>query len=178
MKNCILCKTIDLSDTVCVKCGFNNESEKIDDFERLRTYHRKLNKEGPWQQEVRLIRELKKMKGYSYRKIEEKLDIKRSSVWNAVKLAEGLEKHPELSECINKAQAIRKLKEKESQGYTVEPAPDNEEEIQKYLFNNWEETPFTEKWELVKGSRLDGKYATSCGEIDLLARSKKTKTGL
>ena len=96
MIDCKLCKTKELIDAVCWTCGFNNESELFDDFEKLRIYHRKLNKEGPWVNEVELIERLNRIQRWSFSEIEEKLDIKKTMISFNVKLAKGIVKYPEL----------------------------------------------------------------------------------
>jgi hypothetical protein len=127
--------------------------------------------------EVKLIKGLSKTQMWSVRKIEKKLDLNRSAISRAIKLAEGLTKYPELKKCRNKNQAIRLLKESESQMIAVRSVPEKEIEIQKYLYKNWEKTTFAAKWELIrKGTQANGNYvATNCGIIDLLAKDKKGK---
>jgi len=180
MIDCKLCKTKELIDAVCRQCGFNNESKSFDGFGKLRIYHRKLNKEGPWVNEVELIERLNRIQRWSVREIEEKLDINRSTISLAVKLAKGIVKYPVLKEFENKSQANRFLQARESEMIGVRDLPEKESEIQKYLYNNWEETPFSEKWELVKkGTQADGNYdAGNGGILDLLAKGRNGRDWL
>ena len=96
-----------------------------------------------------------------------------------IRLAEALEKFPELLKSKNKAIAKKRLKAiKNEISYEGDsPTFSLEKDLQKYLSSNWEETPFHEEWELQKtGVLKEGKYSTGeIGEIDLLAKHRKEK---
>jgi len=175
MSECKLCETKCLSESVCFDCGFNNESDKIDDPEKLQIYHRKLIKEDPWHKEVALIYRLHKIYGNAIRKYKKYIKLEKVAIHNAVKLAKALEEHQELIECKNKTQALNRLKEINSQLIKVRSLPKEEIEIQIYLYDNWNKIPFTKKWDIFKGdgSQNYGQYSTdNCGTIDLLAKGK------
>lgn len=196
MKKCHVCELdIQESDLICNNCGYDFDKREIVDKERLISYKNKLAREKNWIEEINLMKRVNDIQikkhglssthpekygqgGWSMIKTAKLFGGSRHPIPEYIKLAEELEKHPELLKCKNKSQTIKKLKDIKD-GIHLESNEskfESEQDLQKYLYNNWEKTAFNDgtlinkEWELQR-TNIEGKYIIGeIGEIDLLAK--------
>jgi len=195
MKECQLCFSINTDILeICSNCGYNFEKEEIGDKDKLRALLGELSKK--WIEEIKLKRNINEIQitkygssstnpdaeGWSERKTARLLGEKHSLTSPDIRLAEALDKFPELLKCKNKTNAKRMLNEIKKAGTYKGDRPTFrlEKDLQKYLNSNWEETPFHEEWKLQKrGVLKEGQYNTGeIGELDLLGKHRKEQRWL
>ena len=190
MGHCPICNSFSKDGITPCECGYDFAKQEIADSNRVQTYVINLRKKGPWHDEVRAkkkIHEIQRQKygdtrygkrgGWSFEKTANLLDESKGLTKPDIELAQALDEYSELLSARNKSEAKRRLKIlKEGQTTTGEMATfDFEAQLQDYLFNRWEETPFHEEWILQETDALrQGKYNTQeVGEIDILAKHRK-----
>ena len=180
MKKCPVCESIsDDAVSMCDKCGYDFEERVIKGEDRLHIYRDDLHRSKRWVEEVQLKRRVKRIQveskvGWSVRDTAKLFQEWPSTMSTDIRLAEGLDKYPELRKCKNRAEAKRRLVELEQ---TKEGrrrfAFESELELQQYLDVNWRRIPLLDDWDKVSNS-LDGKYSTGdVGEMDFLARHRR-----
>ncbi len=151
-------------DALCV-CGYSFEDDRIIDFESLRQRIASTKAEH-WSVSVRLVQAITRFqltKEISGRQTARDLGLSVTNHHRTIKLADAIEKHPQLAGCRNEDAARRELA---SPGVD---AFESEEKLQKYLEQNWEVTKLGSEWELVRGGHYD---TCEIGIIDLLAKHR------
>ena len=101
------------------------------------------------------------------------LGMSTGGISTDIRLAEALNKHDFISKFRTKTDALRYLNKAKDANH-IENFFRSEDELQQYLYEHWEDTPFHEDWKLFeRGKKFKkGKYDTKeIGEIDLLAKS-------
>ncbi|MBU1964364.1 MAG: DUF1016 family protein [Proteobacteria bacterium] len=165
--------------------------KEITDRDRIRAYHMRLSKSQNWVAVIRfkkIVNEIQiKKYGYSSayspsgawskRKTAELLGEGSVTTSEDIRLAEAIDKYPQLLNCKTKSEANKRLKEIQT-GITYkgdQPTFQFEKDLQKYLNSNWSEIPFFKEWNLQKkGALKEGRYNTGVvGEIDILARHRE-----
>ena len=191
MSQCHLCECdVPEPDRICSNCGWDHEKQEIHDRNSLLAFLGSLVKLKRWVPEAKLKKRLTDLYikkrgassttlesvGWSMRRTADLLSESVGTTSTDIKLAEGLEDHPELSECKNKTQAKNRLQQIERgiSFNTEKPSFEFERALQRYLHVNWQNMPFNDEWELQDtGFFRDGRYDTrEIGEIDLLARHR------
>ncbi|MGD0399122.1 MAG: hypothetical protein ABSC04_09425 [Syntrophobacteraceae bacterium] len=195
MKTCPLCSCDSEAVEICDSCGFSFDEEQIRDRDkdRIRALFAKIVKSGKWIEAVRLKKRINEIQtekhgpsstnsdrgGWSERKTADLLDESNSVTSPDIRLAEALEIYPELLHYSAKGKARNRLEEIKNGHMSPSSHFRSEKELQIFLNNNWDKTPFNEEWELQKTWMLDGRYKTrDIGEIDLLARHRKERRWL
>ena len=173
---CQLCNS-DLPEKfiVCGECGCNFEKKENTDKNKVQSYLGKLKIDCGWAEKVRAIKRLHDIlltkysnNEWSIRDTENILGISKTTISDNIKLAICLDKNPKLSELENITKAKRICKESSKDSIKTE------DELQKYIYNNWEKIPFFKEW-FLKRNANDGKYYTGeVGEIDFLVQHRKT----
>ena len=190
MGNCPICNSFGKDGITTCECGYDFAKMEIADPNRIQAYIASLSKKSRWTDEVRTkgrIHEIQKQRygatrygtrgGWSFEKTAHLLDESKGLTKPDIELAQALDEHSELLSARNKSEAKKRLKVlKEGQTTTGETATfDFEAQLQDYLFNRWEETPFHAEWIVQDTDALrQGKYDTQeIGEIDILAKHRK-----
>ncbi len=177
MTVCRVCaQKTDESNVICASCGFHIHEKRIANIDRLRSWVHRL-KNDSWIDEITLKYRLQKVLGCSLPVMAKLLGVKsKSGVGMDIDLARSLDEHPELEHCRNKASARERLKQIQRGATPTGQTPTfaYEEDLQRYLHENWHKTPLSKDWELENHVATPmGKYSTNeVGEIDLLARGK------
>jgi Endonuclease NucS C-terminal domain len=175
MGNCILCSNKNSEDdSVCIFCGYDQNTNRINDFERCKAYYRKIiSRTHHWSESVKFLGRIEELLRCSQSHMAEILKISKAKVSTDLVLARRLKENPELERFSSK---------KKAQLYSDKPYKDifeSEEKLQRYLYNNWEKTPFSKDWSLIKSSGMYGKHlADEMGEMDLLAQNKDSGSWL
>jgi hypothetical protein len=152
------------NDALCV-CGYSFEDDRIVDLERLKQRIASTRAEN-WSVYVRLVQAITRFqstKGISGRQTARDLGLSATNHHRTIKLADAIEKHPRLAGCRNEDAARRELASPGADAF------ESEEELQKYLEQNWEATKLGSEWELVQGGHYD---TGEIGIIDLLAKHR------
>ncbi len=186
MKQCPLCGSEIPDSTLICDCGYDFEQEEITDWDKMRALLAR--KDLDWKKHIRIEKRAleiqtkkygtstksPKSKGWSMHKLEKYIGISFQSVSRDIQIAKALDKYPKLSKCKTKEKAFARLKELErgigsGEG---EYGFEDEDELQEFIFSNWERTPFWPEWKLHKGSyHKEGKVdAGEVGIMDLLAK--------
>lgn len=193
MTLCRLCQSE--SSEICNNCGWSQEKEEVCNHDQLRAFLAKLKKSKKWVEEIKLKKLLTEIYikkygfswtnregGWSRTKTAELLHEAPSTTTVDINLAEELDKHPDLLKCRNKTEAKKRLDQMKN-GFASDGEQSTfefEKDLQTYLYNNWNSTPFYDEWELQNtGVLKTGRYNTGeIGEIDLLAKHRKEQKWL
>ncbi len=183
MGKCNLCNSTHTNDIIlCATCGYNFKKNEVGNRDTLLAYLSKLKKSKNWIEEVKLKKRINDIQGRKYRewserKTSEFLEERNNVISPDIRLAEALEQYTVLLSCKSKTEAKRRLDEIKRGNTILRKTPTfrTEKNLQQYLYDNWENTPFSKEWKLQRKSKSrDGKYPTGLiGEIDLLAKSYK-----
>jgi hypothetical protein len=173
------------SDPIC-KCGYNFEKTEISDEDKLRIYYGSnlQTDKKKWVERADFILHLhdfqqeKKGKtspgtkgGWGDRDTQKLLGEKSVGTVNKnLNMAREFEEYPTLKDCKNMSTA-QKFLEKSTSFFKKY---DNEDDLQQYLENNWDKTPFGDEWEL-KESQVNVGYKK---RMDLLAYHRTEKCWL
>lgn len=183
MARCPVCNFTEYDSATTCRCGYDFEKKEIIDRQKIRAYISRFAKSNPrqWVQEVRLKREINQIQlekypnptwnsryGWSGKKTAELLGEGNNVTSPDIRLAEALDKHPELKHCKNKRQANTCFKEINEGGSSFKKF-ESEKRLQEYLEANWEKTPFGSEWDLRECQYNTGK----AGVIDLIARHRE-----
>ena len=169
MKQCPLCETSNPDDVAeCDECGYNFETEEVGDQIRKYVEYRK----GlPWVEHIEKRKRVYDFLGCSVRNLAERLQLALGTLSQDLKLARGLEEHPELRQCKNKNHALKLLAVYEG---SDEPPFKSELELQEYLHDHWKDTSLVEEWDPPRQGWSKGKQKIGdAGEMDLLAHHRK-----
>jgi hypothetical protein len=185
IRKCPICQKTDLESNEICECGYDSTQKFIPEETKIRNYILKFRIDKNWIEEVRAkqriheVQQAKKGKsyvgspwGWKIKDTAELLGEAKSMISDDLKLAESLDSHPELTDCSNKSQARRRLKELE--GFRIfervfgKSLP-SEDELHRFIEGNWQKIPFFENWELRESKLNTG----GAGEIDLLAYDKQ-----
>ena len=110
-------------------------------------------------------------RGWTIKKTAKLLSDNTTSISDHLKVSSAFNKYPELKKCKTLNEANRRLREYDETGILRKYYRrfDSENDLHKYLENEWTNTPLGYDWEL-KGSFYN---AGTAGQIDILARHKK-----
>jgi len=148
-------------------CGYNSKLNKIEIPKKLRSYHRSIQPKitGHWVESVCFKKKLIELLQCSQREVSRILKISPAAVSDELKLATKFEKNPSLKKTYkSKTSAIEAIKS------YINPI-DYEEDLQKYIYKEWNNIPLLKNWLIYEKNHLYGKYNTiEAGEIDLLAQ--------
>lgn len=168
MASCDLCKNEKILESgPCKICGYILQTESID-RNLMEAYYHKINK-NDWPQSVLFLYRLQNLMHMSQADLTRFFNVSKAKISDDLKLARALKEDPDLSKIKSKKKALESI-------YSLAPRKINlEDDLQKYIYNHWQETPFSEKWDLVKSkTSYVGKHsAGTIGEMDLLARNKE-----
>ncbi len=188
MKQCPLCGSEVTDSTSMCDCGYDFEKKEVADWTRTYMW---INHPGlGWPKEVMRKKKVHDLQvkrhgpkisrsndapGWTQKKTAEMLGEGESTATLSrdLSLAKALDAYPDLKSIKKKSKAMKRLKEIK----TGMPSKDDtrfgkEDELQEYLANNWDKTPFAEEWEIQK-KWTKGKFDTGkVGIIDLLAKHK------
>jgi len=186
MKQCPLCDSAIPDSTSICDCGYDFEKGEVRDKTKVNSWVNAPN--IGWAEKVRRKKKVQEIqegryrkkvarsnnaRGWTQEKTAEMLDESTATLSRDLSLAEALDAYPDLKSIKKKSKAMKRLKEIK----TGMPAKDDtsfgkEDELQEYLFNNWDKTPFAEEWGIHK-KWTKGKFDTGkVGIIDLLAKHK------
>jgi hypothetical protein len=166
------------------ECGYHFRRMEIQNWTSARRYLVDL-KAKDWRKEVQVKKVIwnvqrKKHSRWSQRDYAKHLGQSLSHISVDLKLAEALEKYPQLTNCKNKRHASQTLKSigivpinRVAGGDNEAPPFREEKELRDFLARNWDSTPLATSWDL-----YHSEYRTSVGNIDLLAKHKSEKKWL
>lgn len=185
---CPVCEiSLGESSQLC-RCGYNVSKNGIIDTEVLKLFYRNLKTGSHWTEKIKFINRLHEFQkskkgetstgrrgGWRYKDTARLLGIEPSVVSDDLKLAAHFEEYPELKIKKNRKQALDSIPNLKSGMISINFSfYDTEDILQKYLENNWHETPFSKNWELKESFSKAG----DAGEIDLLAKHIAEKAWL
>jgi hypothetical protein len=185
---CPICKaSLGVEIKLC-RCGYDISKNEIAETGALKSFYLNLKINSHWAERIKLTKTLHdfqqslkgktfygKRGGWGYRETAALLGVKPSIISDDLKLAAYLEEYDEIKNSKNRKQALDKIPNVKSGMISINFAfYDSEERLQKYLENSWNETPFSQHWDLKESFSRAG----DAGEIDLLARHKVNKSWL
>jgi hypothetical protein len=191
MYECPLCATVNLEIVkVCDSCGYSFEVNEITDKHKIRAFVMRVSQSLGWAAVIRLEKNINDIQSkkhgqsrpgpsgaWSKGKTATLLGQKKATISEDIRLAEVLDKYPNLLNCNNKSEAHKRLKELVSSiTYNGDrPTFDYEKDLQTHLNSHWLEISLFSDWDLQENwDYKDGRYSTGeVGEIDLLARHRK-----
>ncbi len=185
---CPLCELTVSSSNLIHDCGYNFEQKEITDWERTRALLKR--RDLRWTEEVKLKRRANEIQvkkhgikitrskdapGWTQIKTAKIIGESGANLCRDLELAEALDTYPELVNCKDKTEARTQLGVIKGgmPGGKVGSGFKSEEELQKYLVNNWEKTPLAGEWDIYNKYRKGKSYAGEVGEIDILAKHRK-----
>lgn len=184
---CPLCGSEIPDSTLMCECGYDFEQEEVTNWDIMRVFL--IRRDLKWDEKVRLKlrahkRQIKKHRGKRPRKKDapgwtqiktaEMIGESPAQLSRDLTLAEALDTYPELVNCKDKTEARRQLGVIKGgmPGGEVGSGFKSEDELQKYLVNNWAKTPLAGEWDIYNKYRK-GKFDTGgVGIIDILAKHK------
>ncbi len=188
MKRCPLCGSEIPDSTLMCDCGYDFEKEEVGDKTKVSSWINAPNIR--WHEEVRRKKEAHKFlvekhgekitrskdaPGWTQIKTAEIIGESPANLCRDLEIAEALDTYPELVNCKDKTEARRQLGVIKGgmPGGKVGSGFKSEDELQKYLVNNWEKTPLAGEWDIYNKYRNGKSYAGEVGEIDILAKHRK-----
>lgn len=168
-RKCKICLQQSTNENSCRLCGYNAQTKQIMDAELFKTFYQKINyRSHHWHESIEfLLRSIELLKcSQSY--LAKVLSISKAKVSDDLTLARKLIGNPELKKIQSKTKAKRHIDCPSTKLF------ETEENLQRYLYSNWNKTPFSEEWSLVPSTSYLGKFpAGNAWEIDFLAHHKK-----
>ena len=168
----VICKLCDMekhySDSICQQCSYDNDIKKVTNKNSLKNYYKSI-KARHWADGNEFLLKLYELSGNSYERIGALVDISKTGVHNKINLAKIVRIRPELRE---RGEVTAQKISCQSISTMVF---DNENDMQKFLYKNWNEISFVKKggWAIYSNYSL-GRYDTKkVGEIDFLAKNEK-----
>lgn len=171
MGNCYICQNeMPDRELLCNHCGYDSKSNKISDFDLCRSYFAtiKSKKNCHWSERVEFLDRL-----YRTLKCEQKhlcrlFNISPAKVSGDLRAARILKEDPTLKDMSSKMTAVRFFNSIRSTRSFK-----SEDELQKFLYKNWEKIPLSKNWSLVGIGNYGKQPACDLGEMDFLAQNKK-----
>lgn len=170
------------------RCGYDVSKNEVIGTEALKSFYRNLKTNSHWAEHIKFINRLHEFQkskkgetstgrrgGWRYKDTARLLGIEPSVVSDDLKLAAYFEEYPELKIKKYRQQALDTIPNLKSGMISINfSVYDTEDNLQKYLENNWHETPLSKNWELKESFSKAG----DAGEIDLLAKHIAEKAWL
>jgi hypothetical protein len=179
--NCPVCESNVLGNKKC-RCGYDFEKEEIEDDESIRKTYKEHG--SNLQKRLGLLKRIIEIqqkkhgnaiigshRGWSRKDTAKMLSQKLTSLNPYLKITEKLDDYPELINCKNISDALRKLKENDSRRLYKKFFKhfDYEEDLHRNLEKNWVNSLFGKEWFLEKSH-----YRINVAEeIDILAYHKE-----
>lgn len=175
----------------CTTCGYDNKEKAIKDDDKLRTYISSFPKDS-WPAKIAAKKKVNEIQlnkygpsststdpekaGWSINKTAKLLKESNATTSIHIKIADALDEYPQLKLYKTVTAAKKNLSKIQEGGIFQNPESniEFEKDLQSYLKNNWDETPFSREWLLQGiGGSGTGIYNTDeVGKMDFLARHR------
>lgn len=183
MSDCPVCLAASETETTLCACGYSYNAQEIACAERIRSHAAQVANRS-WQEEILLKKRITDIQlkkhgtysrhrspsgekiGWSERRTAEMLGKAPASTSLDIRLAEALERYPDLAACGHKTEAKRRLArlQKNPALQSTAEAFKREADLQHYFEQYWSETRLSVDWELEPTRNLG---------MDILAKHRR-----